>query len=408
MATLAKVYPRECGAAFIDMIPLRQSEGLSPRVRGSPRQSQSCICRWGSIPASAGQPRCSPPTTQDWRVYPRECGAALSIIEDDIKMEGLSPRVRGSLQFRHSFLLYGRSIPASAGQPMLVGDVRRMPPVYPRECGAAHIRCKSTPTVSGLSPRVRGSRVLNGGIAPGTGSIPASAGQPGTARGRTSRPGVYPRECGAAGNMLTCLRTRRGLSPRVRGSHGITKLYVKSGRSIPASAGQPSVPAVSVSFHPVYPRECGAAPTATGRARGSGGLSPRVRGSRAPPCRRRRIRRSIPASAGQPCLSATESIWIEVYPRECGAAPPLQSPLSGDYGLSPRVRGSLGVDRRDELRCGSIPASAGQPLTFRRRGTGSRVYPRECGAAPNCACVRAIRYGLSPRVRGSPLRRLTC
>ena len=50
-------------------------------------------------------------------------------------------------------------------------------------------------------------------------------------------------------------------------------------------------------------------------------------------------------------------------------------------GLSPRVRGSPEVDRRERRVLGSIPACAGEPRIAGQATPGVQVYPRVCGGA---------------------------
>ena len=54
-----------------------------------------------------------------------------------------------------------------------------------------------------------------------------------------SASGVYPRVCGGALEPLGDLEYRRGLSPRVRGSHLDGELHLLGPGSIPACAGEP-------------------------------------------------------------------------------------------------------------------------------------------------------------------------
>ena len=70
-------------------------------------------------------------------------------------------------------------------------------------------------------------------------------------------------------------------------------------------------------------------------------------------------------------------------------------------GLSPRVRGN-------PLRCTppgwpgrSIPACAGEPAARRRTPRAEEVYPRVCGGTERPALPQLRRHGLSPRVRGN-------
>ena len=218
------------------------------------------------------------------------------------------------------FLCRDRSIPASAGQPPPAAISAIVLEVYPRECGAASSASGSGGPVSGLSPRVRGSHGLSRRFQHRCGSIPASAGQPTSQIPVISLWAVYPRECGAARARVWDSIEVEGLSPRVRGSQAITLHQPYATRSIPASAGQPRHGLDQAPGCQVYPRECGAAYMANGSANSPPGLSPRVRGSPTYPPDRAAWLGSIPASAGQPDDSTNASRPTAVYPRECGAA----------------------------------------------------------------------------------------
>ena len=72
-------------------------------------------------------------------------------------------------------------------------------------------------------------------------------------------------------------------------------------------------------------------------------------------------------------------------------------------GLSPQVRGNpLRIQDRPVGR-GSIPASAGEPRTRRTADRSSRVYPRKCGGTGSPPGCRRSGTGLSPQVRGNPI-----
>ena len=242
--------------------------------------------------------------------------------------------------------------------------------VYPRGCGEAPDAGDATAAADGLSPRVRGSRRLVVGLRHVDGSIPAGAGKPGRRQHITSiMATVYPRGCGEAPNASVSQRNSpdHGLSPRVRGSR--------------APSRPPSEPL------PVYPRGCGEAPrqmnssavTRRSIPAGAGkpaqhrrpvpsgyGLSPRVRGS--------------PVEGSRSALASP----LGVYPRGCGEAVGVFGTGRAAEGLSPRVRGSrLGLGVVAPV-VGSIPAGAGKPRS-------------DHGVA-----VRRELDGLSPRVRGSP------
>ena len=131
------------------------------------------------------------------------------------------------------------------------------------------------------------------------------------------------------------------------------------------------------------------------------GLSPRVRGNhRARPCRRT-TRGSIPACAGEPLKSNRGQAALEVYPRVCGGTPVRRRLRPPGRGLSPRVRGNPVRVSEMKALIRSIPACAGEPVV-RCPGDGvPGVYPRVCGGTCGCPVFSTDGIGLSPRVRGN-------
>ena len=238
-----------------------------------------------------------------------------------------------------------------------------------------------SPLPLGLSPRVRGNQrpKVPGGVA--FGSIPACAGEPGGIASPTGRAGVYPRVCGGTHNpCLRCVNAP-GLSPRVRGNHhDLCRTNTISG-SIPACAGEPSKSISQSHVTRVYPRVCGGTPSTLPGGFGEQGLSPRVRGNhlgRAEAEPRRRV-----------------------YPRVCGGTLGKDGGSSLIEGLSPRVRGNLFSPSRVIAHLGSIPACAGEPQQEWLICHHPRVYPRVCGGTPAAPAGAASDRGLSPRVRGN-------
>ena len=71
------------------------------------------------------------------------------------------------------------------------------------------------------------------------------------------------------------------------------------------------------------------------------------------------------------------------------------------HGLSPRVRGNPLRLLGDGRYRGSIPACAGEPALQDRGGLLSEVYPRVCGGTRTSVLIANIAMGLSPRVRGN-------
>ena len=193
-----------------------------------------------------------------------------------------------------------------------------------------------------------------------------------------------------------------GLSPRVRGNPNCIRPSGLVRRSIPASAGEPLSGLLSFSLAGVYPRECGGTLCPIHRVIGRKGLSPRVRGNPTASGIQREARRSIPASAGEPATRYNISRSTRVYPRECGGTDNTHAATFTIKGLSPRVRGNLLFTRQYIVLVGSIPASAGEPHYWGSVKYLSGVYPRECGGTRWRTASMATSRGLSPRVRGNP------
>ena len=110
---------------------------------------------------------------------------------------------------------------------------------------------------------------------------------------------------------------------------------------------------------------------------------------------------SIPAPAGEPSCGYAALPPVRVYPRACGGTQRIAW-LNGRHpGLSPRLRGNPVRRHLDAVVAGSIPAPAGEPLN--RFGTmlTCKVYPRACGGTGSPMRVIYIGTGLSPRLRGN-------
>ena len=357
----ARVYPRECGETGGAGAGIPAPPGLSPRVRGNRSGIVADRLLPGSIPASAGKPEARATSSHSGRVYPRECGETSCRLPRLHPGSGLSPRVRGNRQPGPWQARWAGSIPASAGKPALYAYYRGSLRVYPRECGETAAKPLLSCSNGGLSPRVRGNRGLDPEVDLRVGSIPASAGKPENSPNRPAMQRVYPRECGETCRDGADLGAGWGLSPRVRGNRIVGHEKPVMAGSIPASAGKP-LPAAPSFLNPrVYPRECGETTCWTTLRRMPSGLSPRVRGNQACCAPRCSSRGSIPASAGKPRPIRCGSSTTWVYPRECGETQSVPCSQGREGGLSPRVRGNRRRFRAPPPRAGSIPASAGKP-----------------------------------------------
>ena len=159
-----------------------------------------------------------------------------------------------------------RSIPACAGEPMLHIPLVAAHKVYPRVCGGTFCGSWHAARVQGLSPRVRGNPRASEVHPRASRSIPACAGEPWPTPARAACCKVYPRVCGGTVLLLLCVDIVRGLSPRVRGNRRYPVREPVAHRSIPACAGEPSLPADSAIKTTVYPRVCGGTPCPPGRS----------------------------------------------------------------------------------------------------------------------------------------------
>ena len=88
---------------------------------------------------------------------------------------------------------------------------------------------------------------------------------------------------------------------------------------------------------------------------------------------------SIPACAGEPRDDPGTVPYIRVYPRVCGGTFTIPIVQVSVDGLSPRVRGNRAPRDGDSGAGGSIPACAGEPDDHTLLTVATRVYPRVCG-----------------------------
>ena len=231
--------------------------GLSPRVRGKPSMAIGLLDGSRSIPACAGETGMAFEVQDGCRVYPRVCGGNLALNPNFPPFRGLSPRVRGKRILQIAVETYCGSIPACAGEtmpPTALPDAAR---VYPRVCGGNWMRRRSRVGWRGLSPRVRGKLSPVASAISANGSIPACAGETAAAAARSAATRVYPRVCGGNPEPRKPDPDPFGLSPRVRGKRGGIELGQFDNRSIPACAGETRFQRKASGLPKVYPRVCG-------------------------------------------------------------------------------------------------------------------------------------------------------
>ena len=192
--------------------------------------------------------------------------------------------------------------------------------VYPRLRGGSQTAREHMARRRGLSPPTRGIPVNAAMVNDYSGSIPAYAGDPATARRPALSLRVYPRLRGGSGHGEDVRMPRVGLSPPTRGIHcPLPKPPLVIG-SIPAYAGDPEESEVWAGEYTVYPRLRGGSMRRRWAIMRQRGLSPPTRGI--PDVHMVNVvqRRSIPAYAGDPSAHASSAIWKRVYPRLRGGS----------------------------------------------------------------------------------------
>ncbi len=240
--------------------------------------------------------------------------------------------------------------------------------VYPRVYGGTVASISLCSGVGGLSPRVRGNQEHSHERTDLLRSIPACTGEPWRASPSVPVLGVYPRVYGGTSHRACGPARGRGLSPRVRGNRVLVLVDHEAEGSIPACTGEPGGWPCRHFGRWVYPRVYGGTIIPLSTSRCSSGLSPRVRGNRISPVMSGRFHGSIPACTGEPIAALTRPCAISVYPRVYGGTrrPPPHHPLRP--GLSPRVRGNLILDLIVAPQQRSIPACTGEPAAHRSQG----------------------------------------
>ena len=170
---------------------------------------------------------------------------------------------------------------------------------------------------------------------------------------------VHPRGCGERVSSLSCYSPFVGSSPRVRGTVCRQKPFARSGRFIPAGAGNGFGAGAYCAFG------CGS--------------SPRVRGTDHLLAPGQKLRRFIPAGAGNGDFRIQKRAVIPVHPRGCGERLARHTPPSSSDGSSPRVRGTAKQSTPAHTGHRFIPAGAGNGLKLLVADLMSSVHPRGCG-----------------------------
>ena len=274
----------------------------------------------GIIPACAGN------TVPAWALqsingdHPRVCGEHRFAGSMFRQYRGSFPRVRGTRL-------------ASDTSPVLAVD-------HPRVCGEHKDGTDNTDGYPGSSPRVRGTlgRLPTGHVDDGI--IPACAGNTGSEVSEGSAKRDHPRVCGEHHDAVFALFQATGSSPRVRGTRRRRAYTHRMDGIIPACAGNTHCSSFLRCLKGDHPRVCGEHMTRSATPLSRRGSSPRVRGTHSSITGLVLATGIIPACAGNTSRTRTRPPPTRDHPRVCGEHL-ITAPSLFDTGSSPRVRGTL-------------------------------------------------------------------
>ena len=340
--------------------------------------------RFRIIPAHAGQtPLC---VGCRWlrTDHPRTCGANIEICEATNPTDGSSPHMRGKRVLFDGELAHERIIPAHAGQTGVADTTDAMRTDHPRTCGANAVVPPHAVGWLGSSPHMRGKPHHEPSRARHTRIIPAHAGQTHLDDHRHSAWADHPRTCGANELSIDLGCFASGSSPHMRGKLAVADTEEDRVRIIPAHAGQTGAGFGAGAADRDHPRTCGANQPLRRLEYRPAGSSPHMRGKPLYQGLRLRVRRIIPAHAGQTSTLSGVTSPSPDHPRTCGAnGNALWHSLTAS-GSSPHMRGKRTFDEFDVSKARIIPAHAGQTGFHGRLPRIPADHPRTCGA--NTAC----------------------
>ena len=233
--------------------------GSSPHTRGTHALGQVNGGRLRFIPAYAGNAAGAAQIFCPYAVHPRirgerQVGTCRTRISP-----GSSPHTRGTLdgvQFRQ---IFGRFIPAYAGNAPGSLPSQWPGPVHPRIRGERLMRFLVNTCYLGSSPHTRGTQPVTEGIALVRRFIPAYAGNATAWPDRRPLRTVHPRIRGERSHEWAPNRVSAGSSPHTRGTLEVGWQNHHTGRFIPAYAGNASTSLhrrVSAAVHPRIRGEC--------------------------------------------------------------------------------------------------------------------------------------------------------
>ena len=353
--------------------------GSSPHGRGTPTKTSNLITIFRFIPARAGNTCPSQSTWLFRSVHPRTGGEHSGLMSMRRLSHGSSPHGRGTLDGRAPRCFVRRFIPARAGNTS--AHVRREwpMPVHPRTGGEHSPRVMLWSSSCGSSPHGRGTQFPSRRPCQTGRFIPARAGNTSVPAPQHPPPPVHPRTGGEHSATMRSTSPSSGSSPHGRGTHRWISKVLPDNRFIPARAGNTFVFFILHRAAPVHPRTGGEHYSHRSVARAIAGSSPHGRGTRSQPRHNYRVRRFIPARAGNTSSMPRRGTPTTVHPRTGGEHSSANPPMRSLSGSSPHGRGTRDIALEYILPRRFIPARAGNTSPPMTAGLQSPVHPRTGG-----------------------------
>ena len=230
-------HPHVCGEhARCCVKPLRRV-GSSPRMRGTLDDCNTGVTGVGLIPTYAGNTIKGTKCIFTGWAHPHVCGEHIIDPARPFRVEGSSPRMRGTLwEVTNGYSRRGL-IPTYAGNTSFFLAMYRRNWAHPHVCGEHRKVKKLSTKYLGSSPRMRGTLVICSVIVELVGLIPTYAGNTKTPLSQDRDSRAHPHVCGEHGDTLQDTIVDLGSSPRMRGTPlGGINLHARVGL-IPTYAG---------------------------------------------------------------------------------------------------------------------------------------------------------------------------
>ena len=145
-----------CGEKFVVLVQAAVIVGSPPRVRGKAPTLPKWATVVGITPACAGKSRSFSRLLRDTKDHPRVCGEKSQIQEDAAKTPGSPPRVRGKDKLAKAYKQCLGITPACAGKRSAKRATLQPSRDHPRVCGEKGEITEEDYRIWGSPPRVRG------------------------------------------------------------------------------------------------------------------------------------------------------------------------------------------------------------------------------------------------------------